>query len=63
MKLDWNKIWRYLVIIAIVILVIVACVLYFKNGTVITGLGTVLAFIVGAIGGYTVRGLINQYKK
>ena len=60
---NWSKVWRIAVIIALVILAIIYCIIYFKNNSVWAGLSTILAFVVGCIGGYLVKGLKEEIKK
>lgn len=52
-----------MVIIALVILAIIYCIIYFKNNSVWAGLSTILAFVAGCIGGYLVKGLKEEIKK
>ena len=44
-------------IVAIVLVAVIYCILYFKYNNVWAGVSTIAAFVVGAIAGYLVRGL------
>lgn len=50
-------------IIAVVILAVIYCILYFKYNNVWAGLSTILAFAAGCIGGYLARGLKEEFRK
>ena len=54
---NWSKIWRVAAIVAIILVAVIYCILYFKYNTVWAGVSTIAAFVVGAIAGYLVRGL------
>lgn len=54
---NWSKIWRIVVVAAIVLTAIIYCILYFKYNNVWVGVSTIVAFVVGAVAGYLVRGL------
>lgn len=54
---NWSKIWRIVVVAAIVLAAVIYCILYFKYNNVWAGVSTIAAFVVGAIAGYLVRGL------
>lgn len=60
---NWSKLWRILIIVAIIIVAIVYCILYFKNVSAWAGVSTVLAFVAGCIGGYLLRGLKAEFRK
>ena len=61
--MNWNKIWRIVVIVAIVLAVVIYCILYFKYNNVWAGVSTIAAFVVGAVAGYLSRGLKALKKK
>ena len=54
---NWSKIWRVAAIVAIILVAVIYCILYFKYNNVWAGVSTIAAFVVGAIAGYLVRGL------
>lgn len=54
---NWSKIWRIVVIVAIILVAVIYCILYFKYNNVWVGASTIAAFVVGAVAGYLVRGL------
>lgn len=54
---NWSKIWRIVVIVAIILVAVIYCILYFKYNNVWVGASTIAAFVVGTIAGYLVRGL------
>lgn len=60
---NWSKLWRILIIAAIIIAAIIYCILYFKNNNVWVGISTILAFAIGCAGGYLLRGLKAEFKK
>lgn len=55
--MDWSKTWRIVVIVAIILVAVIYCILYFKCNNVWVGFSTIAAFVVGTIAGYLVRGL------
>ena len=55
--INWSKTWRMAAIVAIVLVAVIYCILYFKYNNVWAGVSTIAAFVVGAIAGYLVRGL------
>ena len=60
---NWSKIWRVAAIVAIILVAVIYCILYFKYNNVWAGVSTIAAFVVGAIAGYLVRGLKALKKK
>lgn len=55
--MNWSKTWRTVVIVAIILVAVIYCILYFKYNNVWAGVSTIAAFVVGAIAGYLARGL------
>ena len=60
---NWSKVWRIALLVVIVVAVVIYCIAYFKTVSVWAGVSTIAAFVVGAVGGYLVRGLKNEFRK
>lgn len=60
---NWSKVWRIALLVVIVIAVVIYCIAYFKTVSVWAGVSTIAAFVAGAVGGYLVRGLKDEFRK
>lgn len=65
MEINWNwgKVWRIALLAVIVVAVAIYCIAYFKTVSVWAGVSTIAAFVAGAVGGYLVRGLKDEFRK
>lgn len=60
---NWSKVWRIALLVVIVVAVVIYCIAYFKTVSVWAGVSTIAAFVAGAVGGYLVGGLKDEFRR